>query len=223
MRRCRGFARASSPSLPNRVRVIGYLRELITSFDKLLDIDLAIIQDAYQAEYLQREKQLEHERSEVKFRLLVEAAGCMVVILRPDRTVAYFSPYSEELTGYAATDVVGQSFQSLLIPEWAREEVAQAVDATFAGRPTNAYESPLTCRDGTQRWLVWNTRRSGKLRSWAGRLGGRPRFYRLARSRKSGCCKPSGLPASAKWSPASPTKAATRCSGSNPQPRCWRL
>jgi PAS domain S-box-containing protein len=135
------------------------LGELVKSFDKLLDVDLAIIQDAYQAEYLQRERQLERERSEVKFRLLVEAAGCMVVILRPDRTVAYFSPYSEELTGYAAAEVVGQDFQSLLIPEWARLEVAKAIDATLAGRPTNAYESPLTCHDGTQRWLVWNTRR----------------------------------------------------------------
>jgi PAS domain S-box-containing protein len=133
--------------------------DLVRSFDKLLDIDLAVIQDAYQAEYLKREKLLERERSEVKFRLLVEAAGCMVVILRPDRTVAYFSPYSEELTGYAASDVVGKDFESLLIPDWAREEVAKAVDATLAGRPTNAYESPLTCRDGTQRWLVWNTRR----------------------------------------------------------------
>lgn len=135
------------------------LRELITSFDKLLDIDLAVIQDAYQTEDLKREKQRERERSEVKFRLLVEAAGCMVVILRPNRTIAYFSPYSEELTGYRSADVLGRDFQSLLIPDWAHEEVAQAIDATLAGRPTNAYESPLTCRDEMQRWLVWNTRR----------------------------------------------------------------
>jgi PAS domain S-box-containing protein len=135
------------------------LCKLVQSFDKLLDVDLAVIQDAYQAEYLKREKQLERERSEVKFRLLVEAAGCMVVILRPNRTVAYFSPYSEELTGYAAADLLDKDFQSLFIPEWAREDVAKAIDATLGGQPTNSYESPLTCRDGTQRWLVWNTRR----------------------------------------------------------------
>ena len=80
------------------------------SFNKLLDLDLAIIQDAYDAEYLTREKVAEHERSEVKFRMLVEAAACMVVILRDDDTIAYFSPYSEELTGYLETEVMGGTF-----------------------------------------------------------------------------------------------------------------
>ena len=75
-------------------------RELVQSFNKLLDLDLSIIQDAYEAEYLRREKLAEHERSEVKFRMLVEAAACMVMILREDETIAYFSPYSEDLTGY---------------------------------------------------------------------------------------------------------------------------
>ena len=81
--------------------------QLVQSFNKLLDLDLAIVQDAYHAEYLTREKVAEHERSEIKFRRLVEAAACMVVILRGDDTIAYFSPYSEELTGYLESEVVG--------------------------------------------------------------------------------------------------------------------
>ena len=55
---------------------------LVQSFNKLLDLDLAIIQDAYEAEFLSREKVAERERSEVKFRHLVEAAACAVIILR---------------------------------------------------------------------------------------------------------------------------------------------
>ena len=82
------------------------------SFNKLLDLDLAIVQDAYHAEYLTREKVAEHERSEVKFRMLVEAAACMVVILRADDTIAYFSPYSEELTGYLETEVIGAALSA---------------------------------------------------------------------------------------------------------------
>lgn len=91
--------------------------KVIQSFNKLLDLDLSIIQDAYQAEYLKREKLAEHERSEVKFRRLVEAAACMVVILRDGDTIAYFSPYSTEVTGYQAEEVVGRSFQQLFVPD----------------------------------------------------------------------------------------------------------
>lgn len=134
-------------------------RRLVQSFNKLLDLDLAVIQDAYEAEYLKREKLAEHERSEVKFRRLVEAAACMVVILRSDDTIAYFSPYSEEITGYSAAEVCGQSFQHLFIPESARAETAEAISATFAGRPATAYETPIVRRDRSRRWLVWNAQR----------------------------------------------------------------
>jgi len=134
-------------------------RQLVQSFNKLLDLDLAVIQDAYQAEYLRREKLAEHERSEVKFRMLVEAAACMVMILRGDETIAYFSPYSEDLTGYLASEVMGQHFLPLFVPEWARADVSSAIAATLEGRPARAYETPILHRDGRQRWFVWNAQR----------------------------------------------------------------
>ena len=134
-------------------------RQLVQSFNKLLDLDLSIIQDAYQAEYLRREKLAEQERGEVKFRRLVEAAACMVVILRGDGTIAYFSPYSEDLTGYTASEIMGKPFLPLFVPERARADVAEAIAATRAGQPTNAYETPILRRDGAQRWVVWNAQR----------------------------------------------------------------
>jgi PAS domain S-box-containing protein len=134
-------------------------RRLVQSFNKLLDLDLSIIQDAYNAEYLKREKLAEHERSEVKFRRLVEAAACMVVILRGDDTVVYFSPYSEDLTGYSASEVMGQPFLTQFVPEWARADVAAAMTATLGGRPIKFHETPILRRDGELRWLVWNAQR----------------------------------------------------------------
>ena len=132
---------------------------LVQSFNKLLDLDLSVIQDAYWATYLKQEKLAERERGELRFRMLVEAAACMVVILRPDGTIAYFSPYSEELTGYNVEEVIGKPFPPLLVPEWARANVTEEIAATAAGRPTRAYETPLLRRDGRQRWLVWNAQR----------------------------------------------------------------
>ena len=134
-------------------------RQLVQSFNRLLDLDLSVIQDAYQTEYLRQEKLVEHERGEVKFRRLVEAAAGMVVILREDETIAYFSPYSEGLIGHAADGVTGKNFLSLFVPEWARKDVSSAVAATLAGKPMNAYETPILHRDGNQRWFVWNAQR----------------------------------------------------------------
>lgn len=135
------------------------LRELVQSFNKLLDLDLSVIQDAYQAEYLSREKSAERERSEIKFRRLVEAAACMVMILREDGTIGYFSPYSEDLTGYLAAEVLGKQFLPLFVPERARMDVSASISATLTGRPTKAYETPILHRDGRQRWFVWNAQR----------------------------------------------------------------
>jgi PAS domain S-box-containing protein len=132
---------------------------LTQSFNRLLDLDLSIIQDAYWAAYLQREKLAERERSETKFRMLVEAAACMVVILRTDDTIAYFSPYSEVLTGYVAGEVMGQRFLPIFVPDWARGDMAQEIHVTAVGLPTSSYEAPLVRRDGARRWLVWNARR----------------------------------------------------------------
>ncbi len=52
-----------------------------------------------------RQLALAKERSEAAFRHLVEAADCMIVILRPDHQIVYFSPFAEELTGYSAAEV----------------------------------------------------------------------------------------------------------------------
>jgi two-component system, LuxR family, sensor kinase FixL len=145
----------SAAHLHSQMEIVG----LVQSFNKLLDLDLSIIQDAYEAEYLKQQKQAEHERSEVKFRMLVEAAAYMVMILREDETIAYCSPYSQELTGHSTTDVVGQSFVRLFVPESAQPAVSAALASTMAGRPVKAYEIPILYRDGSQRWFAWNARR----------------------------------------------------------------
>lgn len=131
----------------------------IRSVNRMLDLDLAIIQDAYEAEHVRKEKLAEHERSEEKFRMLVEAATCLVVIVDQDHHIVYCSPYGRELTGHDVADLVGRDFLDVLVAPAARDEVAAEIDATFAGEPARGCEHPILCRDGRQRWLVWNARR----------------------------------------------------------------
>ncbi|MFO0787827.1 MAG: protoglobin domain-containing protein [Pirellulales bacterium] len=134
-------------------------KALAQSFNKMLDLDLSIINDAYEAEHLRRQRLIEQEKSEVKFRKLVEAAAAMVMILRHDETIAYFSPYSESLTGYTAAEVQGKAFVELFVPEAARGSVSKAIAATLVGKPMRAQELPLIHRDGRERWFVWNAQR----------------------------------------------------------------
>ncbi len=98
------------------------------------------------------------ERSEAVFRHLVEAADCLVVIVRGDHTILYFSPFAERLTGRSADLVRGSDYLSLLLPESDRQAMARELERVVEGRPTHGFESRVICREGLRRWLIWNAR-----------------------------------------------------------------
>ena len=105
-----------------------------------------------------RQLALAKERSDAAFRHLVEAAACMIVILRPDRSIVYFSPFAERITGYSAAEVHGRDFVNLLIPEAQRPAAEEELMRVTAGCPTQGFENPVLCRDGSARWMAWNAR-----------------------------------------------------------------
>jgi PAS domain S-box-containing protein len=105
-----------------------------------------------------RQLALAKERSEATFRHLVEAAECMIVILRTDHTIAYFSPFAEELTGFTALEVRGRDYLELLVQESNRPAVSEEFARVKAGKPTRGFPNPIVCRDGFLRWVAWNMR-----------------------------------------------------------------
>jgi PAS domain S-box-containing protein len=135
------------------------LCHVVQSLNKLLDLDLMIIDDAYEAEHLRRETEAERLRSEVKFQRLVEAAACMVAILDPQGIVHYFSPYAAELARVEASEVLGKSFLDVLLPKEQRAAMQAELRATFEGQPTRGAETVLLRGDGTPCWLAWNGQR----------------------------------------------------------------
>src|SRR5262245_28341823 len=91
-----------------------------------------------------RKLALARERSEAAFRTLVEAAPSMIVILRPDRTIVYFSPFAEQLTGYRAAEVVGKDYFSLFCPDQSvQEAVSREISQVLADQPTRGFENPI--------------------------------------------------------------------------------
>jgi PAS domain S-box-containing protein len=96
------------------------------------------------------------ERSDTAFRALVEAAPCLILILRSDHTVAYFSPFAEETTGYRAAEVLGKNYLDTFLCPDCRPGVAENLRRALQGVPLRGYERRLLCRDGSQRWVLWN-------------------------------------------------------------------
>ncbi|MGE3778523.1 MAG: protoglobin domain-containing protein, partial [Pirellulaceae bacterium] len=145
--------------LENWTDGIAELGLAIQSLNRALDLDLAIILDAYAAEYNERQRQSERLRSEAAFYRLVETAGVMIVILRDNHSIAFMNPFAEEVTGYLAAEIASQNFLTLFLPAGAREGLAKEFRRILAGKSTRGYENALVCRGGSKRWIVWNGQR----------------------------------------------------------------
>lgn len=131
----------------------------LASINKLLDLDHALIQDAYEFEYVSRQRQFERERGERKFRHLVENASCLIIIVDPSRTAAYFNPYAEAATGYSAKEIEHVRDRVLGVLGGDRAEVEARLAAVFAGGGPAAYETQIDRRGGSPRWINWTLSR----------------------------------------------------------------
>jgi two-component system, LuxR family, sensor kinase FixL len=101
---------------------------------------------------------LAKQRSDASFRTLVEAADCMIIIVRPDHSIVYYSPFAEQLTGYSAAEMKGRDFLTLLSPDTDRGAIALEFINVTAGCRSHGLENAVVCRDGSHRWIVWNAR-----------------------------------------------------------------
>jgi PAS domain S-box-containing protein len=127
------------------------------SLNLLLDLELTKIQDAYHREHVHLAEEHARVQGELAFRALVEAAPCMVIIITaPDQTILYFNPFAEEVSGYPAAEVLGKNVAQLLN--------GQEFSAWLAWEHGTEFERPMRCKDGSRRWVVWNSERLGDFR-----------------------------------------------------------
>lgn len=135
------------------------LGQAIKSLHKLLDLEQALIQDAYEHEFNRRERQLERERSERRFRHLVESASCLIVILSPDQRVVYFNPCAERTTGYRVEELRQQRGRVISLLGRDAQRTAEQVRAVLAGGGGTAHEELIQGRIGPPRWITWTLSR----------------------------------------------------------------
>jgi two-component system sensor kinase FixL len=98
----------------------------------------------------------ENQRAENAFRALIGAAGCMIVIVRPDGSIAYMNAFAEHLTGYAAADVLERDFFQLFLPTDDQSRVRQVFSCVHEGGELHNYQCRLALRDGSRAALLWN-------------------------------------------------------------------
>ncbi|SFH56987.1 hybrid sensor histidine kinase/response regulator [Planctomicrobium piriforme] len=116
--------------------------------------------------WLAREK----NRSDAKFRNLVQAAPCLIVILRQDLSIAYFSPFGESLTGYPAAEILNRHFLDVFYPHSLASAPESTPEEVFDRVTHGEQGSQVACRQGTRRWIAWKTRQLEDVDGGAGIL-----------------------------------------------------
>jgi PAS domain S-box-containing protein len=94
--------------------------------------------------------------SEERFRVLFQTAGSAILLFTPDRRILEFNQEAERVTGYRREEVLGKDAFELLLPEEARNLAEAEKNQVLTGKMTRGFELPLTARDGTERYIMWN-------------------------------------------------------------------
>ncbi len=141
------------------------LLEALATLNKLLDLDLAIIEDAYEQEHVLRQKVTErarmknalHQEKEFSEGLLEHAQAIVLVLDIVGRIIRY-NPYMEELTGVLQQEVKGKNWFDTFIPPRERERLREVLRETVEKSETNRTVSSIMTHVGRERRISWSSK-----------------------------------------------------------------
>ncbi|MGD2184212.1 PAS domain S-box protein [Lusitaniella coriacea] len=94
--------------------------------------------------------------SERRWRTLLENVRMLVVALKRDGTIEYANPFLLELTGYTASEVVGQNWFEIFIPRTQQPKMRQ-IFANIMNRESYPYhQNTILTRSGEEKAIAWN-------------------------------------------------------------------
>jgi PAS domain S-box-containing protein len=137
------------------------------AISRILDLELAIMVDAYRHELekrLQRITEMEREqadralaKTEHRYMKAVELARVLVVGLDADARIRLFNREAERVTELDRDEVAGRSFVDALLPEVLREEHGSLIEAAAAkGKlASDTLESAVRTKSGKVREVKW--------------------------------------------------------------------
>ncbi len=97
--------------------------------------------------------------SEDRYRLLVELAGSVIVVIEDQRRVLEFNREAEAFFGLSRADALGRDYLDCCVAEAQREAVAADLARLRAGEALQGRESLFVQRDGTHKSFLWNATR----------------------------------------------------------------
>jgi len=96
------------------------------------------------------------QRSEARFRSLVQTAGNLIVLLSPDSVILEWNRQAEQVYGKARDAALGQNFLSLFDPGALRDRVAQSLAQVRFGTQIKGLETSFRHQDGRSGIVLWN-------------------------------------------------------------------
>ncbi len=141
------------------------LMDAISTLNKLLDLDLAIIEDAYEGEHVRRLKVAERARMENALHQekefsegLLEHAQAIVLVLDVRGRILRYNPYMQELTGVLQQEVKGKSWFTSFIPQRERERLREVFQDTVDRSETSRTVSSIMTQAGRERRISWSSK-----------------------------------------------------------------
>lgn len=104
------------------------------------------------------QKRLENELREAKAHAenLIENANAMVVELDRNGKVVALNPAAEQVTGYTAAEIVGQSWFQTIVPKLRYPEVWNVFQQSSSAGLVRTFENPILTKAGEQRYISWS-------------------------------------------------------------------
>jgi len=99
------------------------------------------------------------QKSEDRFRTLVQTAPSVIICLSSEGRILEFNPEAERIYGCKREEVLGQNYFNLFLPAEIRESVAEDMKKVLKGEPTRGFENPIKSADGNVRFFMWNVDR----------------------------------------------------------------
>lgn len=102
----------------------------------------------------QAELEVRAERNFVES--LLDTVGALIVVLDPEHRIVRFNQKCEDVTGYSADEVVGESVFDRLVPKEEADEVRDLLDASQEEPAPDPHEHHWITREGNRRLIRWS-------------------------------------------------------------------
>jgi PAS domain S-box-containing protein len=124
----------------------------LRSLNTLLDLDSAIIVDAYHAELMHR---LQHSERLATIGQVLQTAHAVVLILDLEGRIVQLNRYWEQLSGRQLAEVQGQDWVETLLAQRARPAMRELFYKALQGEPIQGYVGPIMTLEGRLLEIEW--------------------------------------------------------------------